>query len=350
MAQGPHDLLAHATVLAPRGTARVLRARGAMALLAIMLAAWIGLSCAVADPEPMEPSTARATAREPLPAAFAPSHQDTAPDGALRSATDRSTTGAALPYAELRRLFDYYLSTLGERELPAILAQIEVQLQQQLRPAQVAPAKRLLDSYIAFKRALVDLELRPGLAGQAVDAIRNRMLAQQTLRTQFFDLGEIEGLFAMEDAYDTDALARLEVSQNTKLTAAQKQKMLAALDAALPATLRADREATVHISRVEDRVAALREQGASDDDIYRLRATAFDPSAAARLAEVDREEAQWKQRVAIYLAARAELLVARGTADAAERQNALLALQESLFNPDERRRLPAYEPEPVPTP
>ena len=291
---------------------------------------------------------AQAASAPSLPSPFAPSQKDTTPDGDLRRAAEGTPNGAALPHAALRRLFDYYLSTLGERELPAILAQIEVQLSQQLRPAQVTPAKRLLDKYIAFKRALGDLEMRHGLAGQGTQAIRARMVAQQALRSQYFDGFEIEAMFGMEDAYDADALARLEVSQNTKLTTEQKQKALAALDAALPATLRADRDATVHVSRVEDRVAALREKGASDDDVYRLRATEFDPSAAARLAELDREEAQWARRIAAYRQARAGLLTANPAKSGMELQTELLALQEAMFTPDERRRLTAYDAPPGP--
>ena len=341
MAQRPHAQPAGAFALRPNHG--LVRVGGVTAVLAVFLAAWFGYTLVTAEAEPAAPTTAQAASGPPLPAAFAPSHKDTTPDGDLRRAAEGSPQSAALPYAALRRLFDYYLSTLGERELPAILAQIEVQLSQQLRPAQVPPAKRLLDKYIAFKRALVDLEVRRGLAGQGTQAIRARMVAQQALRAQYFDGFEIEAMFAMEDAYDADAIARLEVSQNTKLTPEQKQKMLVALDAALPATLRADRDATVHIIRVEDRVATLREKGASDDDVYRLRASEFDPSAAARLAELDREEAQWARRIAAYRHARASIFAANPGKNATELQTDLLALQEAMFTPDERRRLTAYD-------
>ena len=43
------------------------------------------------------------------------------------------------------------------------------------------------------------------------------------------------------------------------------------------------------VTNVEQQVQARRAQGASDDEIYRLRTAAFDAQAASRLAEVDRE-------------------------------------------------------------
>ena len=342
-----HHTRAVGTV-APTGNPQVLRAGGVVVVLAVALATWMWFAPLV-PPDERKPPAGQSVGPPDLDPAFAPSQHDTAPDGDLRRATSSRQAGAALPYAELRRMFDYYLSTLGERELPAILGQIQAQLDQQLRPAQIAPARRLLDAYIAFKRALVHLEARPGLSGQGLDAIRSRMLAQQDLRSQFFSRLEIDSMFGLEDAYDADALARLEVSQNPSLTVQQKQGKLAALDAALPAALRADRDATVKISRVEQRAAVLRDQGASDDDIYRLRAKEFDPAAAARLADVDREEAAWAQRIAAYLQARAVLMAAPTPTDAAERQQVLLALQQRMFSAEERLRLVAYEPPPVPT-
>ena len=325
-------------------------ASGVVVVVAAALALWLWLSPVSAGPDPLTEESTPASPKDMGPPAFAPSHQDTVPDGNLGRSAGVTPTHTALPFGELRRMFDYYLSTLGERELPAIIRQIQIQLDQQLRPAHIAAARRLLDAYIAFKHALVDLESRPGLMGQGVDAIRSRMLAQQALRSEFFSRAEIEGMFGYDDAYDADALARLEISQNPQLSAAQRQTRLAALDASLPTALRADRDATVQISRLEERVAALRAQGASDDDIYRLRAKEFDPAAAARLADVDREETAWTQRIAAYLQARAVILGAAAPMDAVDRQQALMALQRRMFSAEERLRLVAYEPSPLPPP
>lgn len=318
----------------------------------------LGLGCAlgmalavilwsVGDTGPMEnPNGQQAPPQAAGAAPFVPSQQGTLPDGNLRANSVLATAANphALAYGELRRLFDYYLSALGEQDLPAIIAQIHTQLDQRLKPDQVAPARRLLELYIAFKRALIQLDAKPELAGDAVAAIRKRMLAQQDLRTQYFSRDEIEGMFGFEDSYDADALDRLEVAQNPRLTPAQKQQKLAALDAAMPAALRAEREAGTVVHRVEQRAAEMRAQGASDDEVYRMRAKAFDPEAAARLAALDQEEAAWKRRVSSYLEARAQWLKSNPQASVGEREEALVALQQRLFTADEVRRLVAYEP------
>jgi len=167
------------------------------------------------------------------------------------------------------------------------------------------------------------------------------MLAVQDLRGRYFSADEVEGMFGFEDAYDQDAVARLEISQDPTLSTQQKQQRLAALDAAMPETLRKEREASNVVVRIEQQAQALRAQGASEDDVYRLRARELDPQAAARLAEVDREEAAWKGRIARYLDERARLLKAQ--APESERQASVAQLQQSLFSEAERPRLVAYE-------
>jgi len=311
-----------------------------LTMLAIAAILW-----AVLRSDSVEVEVAAAQGATPqVPAPFVRSQQGTTPDGDLRTPATATAAGSStLPYGELRRLFDYYLSAFGEKELSAITAQIQTELDQRLKPIQAQKARRLLDAYIAFKRALVAMEAKPELAGNAVAAIRQRMLAQQDLRTQFFSPPEIEGMFAFDDAYDADAVARLEVSQNAQLSAEQKQKKLAALDAAMPANLRAERQASRVVIQVEQQAADMRANGASDDDVYRMRAKAFDPQAAARLAELDQDEAHWKRRIATYLQARTQLLASLTNASPSERELALAQLQQSQFSQDERRRLAAYE-------
>jgi lipase chaperone LimK len=276
---------------------------------------------------------------------FARSLLDTEPDGNLQALQSTEAVGAPgrLAYGELRRLFDYYLSTVGEQTIEAITAHIRGELQRNLPPAQVPKAQRLLALYIEFKRELVELDGKPELAGGGVAAIRKRMLAQQDLRARYFSNDEVQGMFGFEDAYDMDAVARLEVSQNPALTPLEKQQQLAALDAAMPETLRREREASHGVVRVEQQVAELRAKGASDDDIYRMRAKEFDAQAAARLADVDREEAAWKSRIARYRDERSKVLQNLANAPESERQTALAQLQQSLFSEAERPRLVAYE-------
>lgn len=270
---------------------------------------------------------------------FVRSLEGTMPDGNIKTTPD----DALIVDAELGRLFDYYLAALGEKPLDAIRTEIENELDRRLKPRAADEAKRLLARYLDYKRALADVEKNAQLGGGSADAVRRRLMALQQTRAQFFSPEESQGLFGFDDAYDMDALARLEISQDKSLSDAKRQEKLAALDAALSPALREARDAPLAIIRLEESVAKMRANGASEDDIYRMRAAELSPEAAARFAEVDREESAWKNRIASYLAERNALLGSTATFSEAERQAALQQLRETRFNVDEQRRLPAYE-------
>jgi lipase chaperone LimK len=148
-------------------------------------------------------------------------------------------------------------------------------------------------------------------------------------------------MFGFDDAYDGVALSQLEINLNTALTPTQKEEQLQALKGSMPAQVKAELDAPRQVAQMQNKVDTLRAQGASDDEVYRLRAQTFSPEAAARLAEVDRQEAAWQQRIAQFQAERQRI---RQTIESpTEQQAALQALVRQQFSDQERPRLVAYE-------
>ena len=309
------------------GTARVNRAALAAGIIALAMAG--GWLAAREDAPPPPPRAAQGGQYF----AFVRSMEGTAPDGDVRQAGD----DALVVDAELGHLFDYYLAGLGETTLAAVRAEAERELGRRLRPAAAAQARRLLGHYIEYKRALAALEksLRP--AGNLARDARARHDAMVALRRQYFTQEESAGLFGEADAAAADTLARLEIDADRSLAAPERARKLAELDARLPAAAREQRDAPLRIVRLEEQVAQRRAAGADDNEIYRLRAAALDSNAAARLADLDREEAAWQRRMATYLAERKQLLAASGGAEAQQ------ALRNTHFTQEEQRRLGAYE-------
>lgn len=282
--------------------------------------------------------------QEPAPRAapqdyfsFVRSLEGTVPDGRIEPPAGESVASAGLVL-----LFDYYLSAVGEKPLEAIRAEIERELERRLNAQAAVEAKRLLAQYLAYKHDLVEVEKNAQAAGNSPQAIRNRLAMMQDARRRHFSEHEMQRMFGDSDARDLDAVARLEIIQDTSLDESQKQARLAQLDATLPDAVRADRDEPVKILRLEESVQKMRAQGASDDDIYRARAAALSPEAAARMAQVDREDSEWRARIDQYLVERNQLLANRTLAEN-ERQALLAQLQQGRFTPDEQRRLPAWE-------
>lgn len=133
-------------------------------------------------------------------------------------------TGELLVDAQLRLMFEYYLAATGEQSLDFILKGIETELDKKLSPHASAQAKALLSNYIRYKQALAEAEKnQPQVGGNSLASIRLRLSTMQALRRHFFSEKDAQAMFGFDDAYDTDALARLEISQNLALDEAQKQ-------------------------------------------------------------------------------------------------------------------------------
>lgn len=315
-------------------TARLLQA-GVLATLAA--GTWLLLARGGAGPAPEHAPRA-----EPNYFAFVRSMEGTRPDGQLhQDATDRLVVDAELAY-----LFDYYLAGLGEKPLAAIRVEIGRELDRRLRPIPAAQARRLLDSYVEYKRALVDTERALATPAQRqatpLAGARARMAAMRELRRDYFSEEESAGLFGASDAYDNDAIARMEIGADTSLTPARRAQKLAQLDQRLPAAMRAVRDAPATVLRLEEAVQQARTKGAGDNEIYRMRATALSPEAAARLADLDREEADWARRIAQYKTERQQL-GGSSAGTAIPDPAALQHLRDTLFSTDEQKRLSAYE-------
>jgi len=299
---------------------------GATALVLIGLRGLPAAAPRVAEPAPVS---------DAKPAAVS-SLAGTTPDGAATA-----TAGNALVLdPALIRFFDYYLTTVGERPISAIQAQVQHDLDGRLAPLAARQAKDLFARYVQFKTALrAQHAAKP--TGRSVDILREGLRMMLALRATYFNDVESRALFGPQDAEASAALARMAIEQDPTLDAQQRRERLAALDARLPASVRADREAPLAVVHLEEAAQQIRAQGGSEDDVYRMRAAATSPEAANRLADVDRDEAEWKARIATYQAQRGAVLSAPGSD--ADRQAAMDDLRNRLFTPEEQRRLAAYE-------
>lgn len=310
--------------------------------LSLVLGLLICWQAALLSPAP-ERGSAHAASALGAARPFAASLHGTKPDGAL---TTRQAQLVLNP--ELLYLFDYYLATLGERQLPEIIAEVKQALarQLQLQPTALAQALALFERYLAYKRSLMTVPAAPATlsahTGQA-GLMQQRWQFLRSTRAQYFSAQEIRELFAGEEQRFHDAYQRMQIFENAALTSEQKQAAYAALDQTLTAAARAEKNAPVFIQTVEQEVARMRANGVAEQTIYQFRAAQFSADAAARLAELEREEQAWQQRIATYRL-QARQILAQGEGGLAAPQLAALAhLRERSFNPEERARLPAYE-------
>lgn len=245
---------------------------------------------------------------------------------------------------EVRHLFDYFLSALGEESLPALVARIRAYLRHTLPAGAAAQAEAALDDYLAYRAALSAMPAPASQAIETVDTNALRAIKEQAraLRGQYMD-GEVAAAFyAAEDAYDDYALARVDVMRDDSLTPVQKAERSAALVDALPPALQESVRAVSLYTNLRELSDDWQQRGGTPAELRSIREAAVGPEAADRLEALDAERATWKSRVDAYLRARDAILAAPGLGDA-DKQRQIEQLRAAGFSSEEQLRLGAFE-------
>lgn len=260
-------------------------------------------------------------------------------DGGL--VTDAAGSFVATPDA--RRLFDYFLAASGEESEADIVARVHAEIDRRLSPDAARDAKLLLDRYLAY-RARARVLAEQGLAEAPLD---ERLATLRALRRETLGDETAAALFAEEDAVDAVAVAKLTADVDDAATPEERALRRDAAEEALPEAERENRRAArlaLDLRAAED---ALREGGASPDELRALRERTVGAEAAERLASLDLQRAQWQSRLDDYRDARAAI-EGDASLDAGARAAAIERLRAERFDATERLRVEALDGIPSP--
>lgn len=244
----------------------------------------------------------------------------------------------------VRRVFDYFLSTIGEESLDTIVARIKAYIRHKLPAMAAGEAEALLDKYIAYKRGLDNVrQAQPRSDGSIdVNAVRQQMQQVQALRSQYFSAEVITAFFGDEDAYDRYTLDRLDVMQNKGLSPAQRAQQLAALEAQLPVSIQESMKTVNQYQNLESLTADWKKRGGSAAELRQIRENLVGAEAADRLETLDKDRAAWDQRMSAWYGERAAILGNTSLSET-DRKQQLAELRNSRFSPDERLRVESLE-------
>ncbi|MCQ4165225.1 lipase secretion chaperone [Tahibacter harae] len=272
-------------------------------------------------------SNAAARLPQAAPAVREDSLRGTEVDGRIRV----DAAGNLAADRELRRLFDYFLARLGERNPEQIRADLLAWLQQQtaLSASVRAAVLHLFDRYVELQRASAALGRSGDLAAdlERLRELRRRELGEELARAWF---GE-------EEDYAALTAQRLALARDTGLDAATRSARLAELDAQLDPQQREVRAQSTDFQLALAQTAQLDAQQLSPAQRAQQRSELWGEAAAQRLGELDQQELDWNLRLRAYAQARERLLADSALAPSV-REVKLQKLLQS-FSETERRRV-----------
>ena len=249
----------------------------------------------------------------------------------------------------LRRLFDYFLSAIGEEDEAVIFARVESYIRHHTPEPAASQAVAIFGKYVAYLKALPEIEKRYGnLQLQATKSgeLDLNAVAQQkqdiaNLRQQYFDKSTITAFFGAEDDYDSYSIEMVRIDQNKQMSDAQKQAARQDYISRLPENAtKSNIIQQANISELMTRTEQMKARGATPEELYNMRRELVGAPAAERLAQVDQEDANFDQRFTQYETQK-NLLLSQGV-DVAQAQIQINQLEQQLFDDTERKRLDGY--------
>lgn len=241
--------------------------------------------------------------------------------------------GDVLPDTALRRLFDYYLSLVGERHPAQIRELLKDHLLSRYGLQRAQSVLSYFDRYVGFLQRLAESKI-----GQSIDP-HDRLAKVWALRREMLGDEMASAFFSEEEALAAFTLERMVIAADSHLTKAQKSQRLADLDRSSGHTARAEADIA---SIVADQDSRLDRANASVDRRAAERETLWGKEAAGRLAQLDEQRAQWDARIEQYLLVRSRIDADRSLS-AAARAQALAALRAERFDAAEQRRIASLE-------
>ncbi|MEK0364246.1 lipase secretion chaperone [Pseudomonas sp. CBC3] len=276
---------------------------------------------------PAQP-TVQTQATHRLPASFA----GTEVDGRLRT----DSHGELIIDGDIRRVFDYFLASIGEESIDASVTRLRRHVEEQLSQPAEGQALRLLGQYLDYKRQLLILEKDHVLLAD-LNAMRERLSAVRLLRAGIFDGHVHQAFFGSDEASDSFTLGRLAIRHDSTLDAAAKGAAIDRLRDSLPADLLVTLVPQLQ-AELREQTQALQASGATAGELRRLRQQVVGSAATERLEKLDQKRQQWQQRVAAYLEEKALVENSRGLGET-EKRAAIERLAAERFDENERKRL-----------
>lgn len=253
----------------------------------------------------------------------------------------QNAQGQLVIEATLVKLFEFYLAGLEEEGVDKVLLRIHHELAQQLESVALQQARELLRRYVDYRLALQTLPSHDHNLDPS--ALRQRYEALNGIRQQFFSDEEYQAFFGRDNAQDEYMLQRLALVQQQGLSNLQRQQALNELETQLPEDIRRIRSESTRHGELYEATQAMQAAGASPEEIRLLREQTLGSEAAQRLAELDKQQAEWQQRLRDYASER-DRLRTLGLSET-DFQNALSELLASRFDELERIRVSALDAE-----
>lgn len=233
-----------------------------------------------------------------------------------------------------RARLDMLVSGLPENatrhELQIVEASAIIGLPQQA----VQKALRILNGYIQYYRA--EAALSAGFSNQNGAGPEEMFAKIVALRRQHLGTDSADALFGAQEMLDRYGIQLALINADQELTVQQKLTRIDQLQGALPENafaMNADIDESRSALVMEQSVSALRQQGASDDQVREFREQQLGAEAARNIGEMESQKTDWERRRQLFM--HQHDLISRMNIDEPQKHQRVEALLSQLYSEQE---------------
>lgn len=267
-------------------------------------------------------------------------------DSPLPSALDVNAQGQLVINMKVKRLFEFYLSAMGEDTLAECILRIRHDLSRQLNGEPLETALNLLEGFLQYQNHIGDIknEFVARYDDQTYDLNRVSEMKSSVRqsRSLFFSEQANAAFYQKEDEYDDYMLKKVAIKTDRSLTAEQRQAEYALLDSDSPEWLSMQERQASLVSRIQAQEKTLRENGGDEEAIRQLRVDSYGEQAAENLSVLDEQRAQWSDRVTQYRMESESILLGTGYTQY-EKDMLLSDIRQQHFSGSELVRISALD-------
>lgn len=262
------------------------------------------------------------------------------------SALDTNMQGELIINMKVKRLFEFYLSAMGEETLEECILRIRHALAQQLADDALATGLDLLEGFLQYQNHIGqiknDFSARYNDQTYNLERIKEMKHTVRDSRSLFLSPEASTAFYKQEDEYDDYMIKKVAIRANRELTAEQKQIEYKRLNSESPTWISQQEQQASLINTVQTQEKALRENGVDESAIHELRVESYGELAAQNLATLDENRAQWASRVSHYRL-ESEQILSNSSYTQTEKNQLLQDIRQQHFSGTELIRISALD-------
>lgn len=249
--------------------------------------------------------------------------------------------GNIVPTPLMVDLFDYFLTIVGEESLDTVAERVLEHMARHLQEPALGQAVEIFNNYLMMKQAIIDASEQMKLnARDSGRTLSYTEILRNSQEIRLAHLGQVvyDAFYGEQDKMDNYVVRRIEIARSDHLTDEEKRDLLEQAERDLPETARRRRAENRARQDLDQQIKDAREKGATEDEIFQIRAAVIGADKAERHRLADEKRFAWNERVARYRKER-EAILNSGAYSPADLQTAIRELRAHHFSERERVRI-----------